>query len=221
MRAHGFYMKAGLCQYSHFIRRETLARGGSRSCRAGIEAQPSVSRTKALPSSSPTCPPVCTQVAPTFIFHLELLKALFPLPKHFPASHIHCDCFSLCFSVCSYTDWNPICWRQLAYCHGWGEDFILCPKAFPAGQPGFLFIPLQAVSHSLAESVPTRVILESSEICPEGNSRNTGWRTTDHCKLMCFLPLTPTLRIDLQGFIQPLCGCNCMFPSTHVRTPNP
>lgn len=103
MRAHGFYMKAGLCQYSHFIWRETLAWGGSRSCGAGIEGKPSVSWTKALPSSSPTCHPVCTQVAPSFIFHLEELKALFPLPKHFPASRIHCDCFSLGFGVCSYT----------------------------------------------------------------------------------------------------------------------
>lgn len=73
-----------------------------------------------------------------------------------------------------HMDWNLVWWRHRACCHGRDGDFILCPDAFPAGQPGFLFTPLQAVSHSLAESTPTRVMSETTEICPAENSRNTG-----------------------------------------------
>lgn len=49
MRARGFYVKAGLCQYSHFIWRQILVLGESHSCKAGIKAKSSVSWTKAYP----------------------------------------------------------------------------------------------------------------------------------------------------------------------------
>lgn len=140
------------------------------------------------------------------------------MPKHFPAGHIHRDCFFLCFGICSYT-WIEIRSAESKHdcCHGRHGDFIHCPKAFPAGQPGFPFTPLQAVSHSLAESVATRAMLETTEICPEGNGRNTGGRTADHCKVVRFLPLTPTLQSYLQDFIQPPRRCKHMFASTYVR----
>lgn len=53
MIACGFYIKAVLCQYSHFIWREMLALGGSHSCKAGIKAKSSVSWTKAYPQVNP------------------------------------------------------------------------------------------------------------------------------------------------------------------------
>lgn len=168
-------------------------------------------------------------------------------PPHLPF-HVHASCsclyvspgrvqslspFSFAKTLPSwpYTSWLLLSMFQHLFIEIWSPegsmpvvtagDFILCPKTFPAGQPGFPFTPLQAVSYSLAVSMLTQVMLEIVEICPEGNSRNRGWRTRDHCNLMCFLPLTATLHIYLQDFIQPPCRCKHMFASMHIRKPNP
>lgn len=114
-------------------------------------------------------------------------------------------------------DWNPVCWKQtwLLSWPAWG--FHPLPQSLSSWAAR-----LSIYSSSGCFSQPgwvrgPRAMLETAEICPEGNSRNTGGRTADHCKLVCFLPLTPTLQSYLQDFIQPPRRCKHMFASTYVR----
>lgn len=51
-----------------------MASRKSHSCRAGVKAKSSVSWTKASPTSCLACRFMCTQIAPTFTFHLEGFK---------------------------------------------------------------------------------------------------------------------------------------------------
>ena len=173
MRAHGFYIKAGFCQYVLFGGKHWHWEGHTA---AGQESRPNhLSWAKDLCTSCPACHPMCTQVAFAFVFQLKssMFKPCFLCQNTSQPAITRWLLLSLFQHLFIHMDWNPVCWRQHACCYGRDEDFILCLKAIASGQTGFLLAPLQAVSHSLAESTPTRVMLETTEICPEGNSRNT------------------------------------------------
>lgn len=112
------------------------ALGGSHSCRAGILAKFICVMDQSLAHSPPRlrAQKLCLYFSPGTARGLNPVL----LCQNSSQSAIT-SWFLFCFSVCSYTRSGI---PQRSWWHGQDRDVTLCPKASPAGQPGFPFTAL-------------------------------------------------------------------------------